>query len=230
MKHLRGKLTYSNAVSTVCLVLILGGGTAYAATRLGTESVGTAQLRKDAVTPAKLSKASKATLTGADGAAGPAGPAGAQGAKGDIGPEGPEGRQGKTGESGPLLEVLPSGKTERGAFGFEGTATVADSRVATSLSFPIPLAAGKQLPVLTIHPGGPTQPECPGTVADPEAEAGFFCLYVQSASNVEPFYPWACDPVSDYCNAVGPYGGYVQAYVTAAGYYEAIGTWAVTPQ
>jgi hypothetical protein len=221
MKHLRGKLTYSNAVSTACLVLLLGGGTAYAATRLGNESVGTAQLRKDAVTPAKLSKASKATLTGADGAPGPDG---AQGAKGDIGPEGPEGRQGKTGEPGPLLEVLPSGKTERGAFGLEGTATDADSRVATSLSFPIPLAAGEQLPVITIHPG------CPGTVADPEAEADFFCLYVQRATNIEEYYPWACDPVSDYCNAVGPYGGYVQAYVTAAGYYEAVGTWAVTPQ
>ena len=34
MNRLRGKLTYSNIISTLCLVLLLGGGTAYAASQL----------------------------------------------------------------------------------------------------------------------------------------------------------------------------------------------------
>jgi hypothetical protein len=57
MKRLTAKLTYSNVISTLCLVLLLGGGTAYAATQLGRESVGPRQLKKNAVTPAKLSAA-----------------------------------------------------------------------------------------------------------------------------------------------------------------------------
>jgi len=50
MRHLRAKLTYSNVISTLCLVLLLGGGTAYAATHLPRNSVGAGQIRKGAVT------------------------------------------------------------------------------------------------------------------------------------------------------------------------------------
>jgi hypothetical protein len=86
MHRIRGKLTYANVISTLCLVLLVGGGTAYAATEmLPKNSVGTKQLAKEAVTPAKLSKASKATLKGPTGATGAQGAAGAQGPKGDIG-------------------------------------------------------------------------------------------------------------------------------------------------
>ncbi len=66
MKRLLDKLAYLNVISTLCLVLLLGGGTAYAASQLEKESVGTKQLAKGAVTPSKLSKASKKTLTGRD--------------------------------------------------------------------------------------------------------------------------------------------------------------------
>ena len=34
MKRLRGRLTYSNVIFTLCLILLIGGGTAYAATQL----------------------------------------------------------------------------------------------------------------------------------------------------------------------------------------------------
>jgi hypothetical protein len=100
MKRLRGKLTYANVISTACLVLLVGGGTALAATRLPKNSVGTKQLKKAAVTPAKLSKAAKSTLTGAIGAAGPTGPKGAQGAKGDKGDKGEKGDTGEKGAAG----------------------------------------------------------------------------------------------------------------------------------
>lgn len=86
MNRLRGKLTYSNIISTLCLVLLLGGGTAYAASQLEKESVGTHQLKKEAVSLAKIKQAAIKSLRGATGPAGltgPQGPKGATGATGD---------------------------------------------------------------------------------------------------------------------------------------------------
>jgi hypothetical protein len=97
MKNLRRKLTYSNVISTVCLFLLVGGGSAYAATQLAKNSVGSAQIQKGAVTPAKLSTAAKATLAGP---AGPKGDTGAQGPRGDTGKQGEQGRQGDQGKQG----------------------------------------------------------------------------------------------------------------------------------
>jgi hypothetical protein len=76
------------------LFLLLGGGTAVAASQLGKESVGTNQLKKAAVTPAKLSAAAKAGMQG------PAGPQVQQGAKGATGARGATGAQGPRGETG----------------------------------------------------------------------------------------------------------------------------------
>lgn len=74
----RPKLTFANVVSIIALFVALGG-TSYAMFKLPKNSVGTKQLKKEAVTPAKLSKASKAALTG---------PVGPPGPKGDPGPKG----------------------------------------------------------------------------------------------------------------------------------------------
>jgi hypothetical protein len=88
MSRLRPRITYANVISTVCLFLLIGGGTAFAASQLGKESVGSRQLKKEAVTPAKLSAKAKAAMVGP---AGPAGPKGATGAAGPAGPAGPAG-------------------------------------------------------------------------------------------------------------------------------------------
>lgn len=109
MKRLRGKLTYSNVISTLCLVLLLGGGTAWAATRLPRNSVGTKQIKKEAVTPAKLSRAAKATLVGAQG---PIGPQGRQGPNGDKGEKGDRGERGERGPEGPEGEPGEAGATD----------------------------------------------------------------------------------------------------------------------
>jgi hypothetical protein len=53
MQRIRGKLTYANVISTLCLFLLLGGG-AYAATHLRKNSVGTKQIKKNAVTSSKI--------------------------------------------------------------------------------------------------------------------------------------------------------------------------------
>ncbi len=92
---MRGKLTYSNVMVTVLAVVLLGGGSAYAASHLGRESIGTRQLKKEAVTPAKLSKASRSALTGPAGPKGPSGPAGAPGPEGDKGEKGDKGDPGE---------------------------------------------------------------------------------------------------------------------------------------
>ena len=52
---MRPKLTYANAMSTLCFFLLLGGG-AYAAGHLRKNSVGARQLKKNAVTTAKVRK------------------------------------------------------------------------------------------------------------------------------------------------------------------------------
>ncbi|HVW46925.1 MAG TPA: hypothetical protein VHA76_07725 [Solirubrobacterales bacterium] len=100
MHRISDRLTYANVISTLCLLLVLGGGTAYAASKLGKESVGARQLKKEAVTPAKLSTAAKATLTG---------PAGPKGATGATGPQGPQGTPGAAGATKIDVQVGPDG-------------------------------------------------------------------------------------------------------------------------
>jgi hypothetical protein len=95
MKRLQGKLTYSNVMVTVLAFVVLAGGTAYAANEiLPKGSVGTKQIKKEAVTPSKLSKASKAALTGPVGPKGATGATGPQGTKGDKGEKGDQGLRG----------------------------------------------------------------------------------------------------------------------------------------
>jgi hypothetical protein len=48
------RITYANVVSTLALVLVVGGGGAFAASQLARNSVGTKQLKNDAVTSAKI--------------------------------------------------------------------------------------------------------------------------------------------------------------------------------
>jgi hypothetical protein len=54
MTRLRNKLTYANVVATLALILVVGGGSAFAARQLAKNSVGTRQIKKNAVTAAKI--------------------------------------------------------------------------------------------------------------------------------------------------------------------------------
>jgi hypothetical protein len=115
MDRLLGKLTYANVISTFCLFLLIGGGTAFAATQLGKNSVGTQQIKKAAVTPAKLSASTKKTLTGPQGptgSKGSSGPKGATGAKGDEGDKGERGERGEPGQPTTKLWAVVSAGQE----------------------------------------------------------------------------------------------------------------------
>lgn len=81
MKRVRSKLSYANVVSSICLFVVLGGS-AYAASQLPKNSVGTKQLQNGSVSLAKLSASAKRSLKGAVGAPGAAGPAGVAGKNG----------------------------------------------------------------------------------------------------------------------------------------------------
>ncbi|HEX6602362.1 MAG TPA: hypothetical protein VF030_06925 [Solirubrobacterales bacterium] len=103
MKRMREKLTYANVMVTILAFVVLGGGAAVAAGQLGRNTVGTPQLKKNAVTSAKVKDGSLRPKDFAPGSAlsGPAGSAGPAGPKGDRGPEGPPGQEGRRGPEGP---------------------------------------------------------------------------------------------------------------------------------
>src|SRR5258708_7690232 len=110
MKPLRRRLTYANVMSSIAVFLVLAGGTAFAASQLGKESVGTKQLKKEAVSLAKINAAAKKSLKGATGQGGATGSQGPKGDKGD------KGDKGERGEAGPAVQILPSGQTETGVW------------------------------------------------------------------------------------------------------------------
>ncbi len=73
MEFLRRRLTYANVMSSVAVFLVLAGGTAFAAAKLGKNTVGTKQLKNNAVTAAKVkanaitgAKVKDGSLTGSD--------------------------------------------------------------------------------------------------------------------------------------------------------------------
>src|SRR5882757_7428232 len=92
MKSVRKRLTYANVMSSIAVFFVVAGGTAFAASQLGKESVGAKQLKKEAVSLAKINAAAKSALKGATGP---------QGSKGDTGPAGPKGDRGEKGLTGP---------------------------------------------------------------------------------------------------------------------------------
>jgi hypothetical protein len=61
MKRFLPRLTYANVVSTLCLFLLVGGASAFAATKLAKNSVGTTQIKKNAVVTAKVKNAAVTT-------------------------------------------------------------------------------------------------------------------------------------------------------------------------
>jgi hypothetical protein len=176
-----------------------GSGTPHATTASHTTVLATADAAKAKAKPkAKAGPRGPAGAAGkngtngtngAPGATGPAGPAGGTGPAGGAGPTGPAGPEGKkgatgtTGNEGPPGaihpgETLPSGASETGTW---IVSTHDEGLIEQSFSFPIPLATpiGAGSEVHFLKPGEPSTEECPGTVENPEAKAGQFCVYAE---------------------------------------------------
>jgi hypothetical protein len=148
MGLLRRHLTYANVAATLALFLALGGA-AYAATQLPKNSVGTNQLRKEAVTAAKIAKKTRNQLRGNRGPAGPQGPQGKTGKQGPKGATGARGAQGNTGApgadgTGPAYEAVakPAAPTAIGTNTQVVGLTLAPGQYATSANVVVQSAAG----------------------------------------------------------------------------------------
>ena len=96
MSRIRKRISYANVISTLALVLVVGGGSAVAASQFGKETIGANAIKKESIGPGKLNKAAKNAL---QGPAGPTGAKGAAGAAGAAGPQGPQGPQGPAGSA-----------------------------------------------------------------------------------------------------------------------------------
>lgn len=172
-----------------CLALIMAlGGTSYAAV-LAANSVGTKQLKRNAVRTSDINRAAVTSVKVKDFSllrkdfksgqipAGPAGPAGAS-----------------------ALNPVPSGQTIRGVAGgdFHEYGTTTGSDFGVDVTLPIPAANGLADTDVSVNVagwqngGGQLQPTttdtnaaCTGTPAAPTAPAGHVCIYVSGSDNAQ---------------------------------------------
>src|SRR2546421_176020 len=208
------------AISLVALFVALGGG-AYAATQLPKDSVGTRQLKKNAVVSSKVKNGSL-LRRGFKAGQLPRGPKGDQGPKGNQGP------------TGPLTTTLPSGETLRGEFKLDQYVPATGSIVNTAISFGGYTLATAPTPE-AVDLGGPPTADCPGSAASPAAARGKLCFYLTVRSSVATTDPYnlgpgmtAEDAMTGTDGKADPFGAQLYAQSTGAGRAEIDGTWAVT--
>jgi hypothetical protein len=175
-------------MATIAVFVSLGGG-AYAAVKLPRNSVGSGQIKKNAVTSAKVKNRSllakdfkKGQLpAGHTGPAGPAGPAGADGhdgAPGQPGTPGAPGAPGKDGASFTVATTAKTGDTETGDFALWGGN---NAYMGGAVNFRVPFAHGfDQAHVHFIAKGVAFTASCPG---HGKAAAGHLCVYEREQSN-----------------------------------------------
>jgi hypothetical protein len=187
LSRIHNKLgTAGLAVAVIALVIALAGTAIAALPGLNSK-------QKKEVTKIAKNNAGKPGATGPAGPQGPAGPAGANGdagAAGATGPAGPTGAKGATGltgatgESG-FTEVLPSGETETGVWGFSGPPSEGVA-VLLPISFNIPLEEAPEAMHFVNGEGKENVAEseefvtpvnCLGSAEEPKANPGQLCLY-----------------------------------------------------
>jgi hypothetical protein len=198
---LRRRPSPATVIATIALLAALGG-TGYAATQLPPNSVGTLQVKNGSLLRVDF-KAGQLPR----GPIGPAGP---------TGPQGPAGPKGDTGPAGPFPDALPSGKSVRGAYNIGGTAAAPGGLANSSISFVYPLGATPTVKI--VLQGAAAPPECPGNATNPQANAGFLCVYEESRTNT----------AGVLLNAVQKFGATIFVNSTAAGGFYSYGSWAVT--
>lgn len=204
-------------VAVIALVLAMGG-IGYAAVKIPKSSVGTKQLRNNAVTSAKLknnavtsAKVKNGTLTKAD-------------FKGQaVGSTGPTGPAGATGPTGSFGGKVPSGVTLTGVYGIRYTASAGSEQQLAPISFPTPFATA-----LTPHfipvAGPPQVSVCPGNYVVPTAAPGQLCVYEAGATN----HGGVTVQSADFGVSGITYGALVNTNSVAAGIGGTNGTWAAT--
>lgn len=169
-------------------------------------------------------------ITGPVGAQGPRGFNGVKGQPGAPGTAGARGGEGPQGIPGPISDVLPSGKTERGWFLADNPEMKKGDLLATSITFNFALPSAPA--VSYVDEGGPPTPDCPGSVSSPQAARGKLCLYVGSRLHLVTTAPYVfgIDAISSNENdsTADPFGAQVRGQAAEAGRVEFHGSYAVT--
>jgi hypothetical protein len=216
-------------VALLGLFVALGGG-AYAAVNLPKDSVGSKQIKANAV---RSSKVKDGSLLRGDFKAGqiPPGQPGAQGLQGIQGVQGVQGERGFTGPAGrSALEELRSGETVRGAWALRGDYTGSSAQMA-GITLPIPAPAPVDSAHVVVVGNDPVVGDgCSGTADAPVSNPGFVCIYFKVSSNTAG----AGGVSATSSNISAPtttgdgsrYGFIVTVSGTAA--FAATGTWAYT--
>lgn len=149
------------------------------------------------------------------GPVGPQGPAGAPGAKGDTGAKGDPGATGPTGKTGPTGPEGPPGPTEtvllpeqtvKGLWGF-AVQSVGVNRIPVQMNFPLRIEPAPHFLIgNNLIGAGGVEPneECPGSVEEPEAAPGEFCIYADALTGaklsnfINDPEDWKFDPTAGF--------------------------------
>jgi hypothetical protein len=200
------------------------GGTAIAA---GNALITGKQIKNSSITGADVKNKSltakdfKCSMRGARGAAGPAGPAG------PAGQNGAQGAQGIQGPPGPMVDVLPAGKSLKGAFSIMHHNSGSSNRDSDAITFGIPLAADPTEHYIPV--GGTTPAGCSGNSANPGADPGHLCIFAGYQSGVSSVIIWKMAG-GLFGDESSRFGASIYAYSASADQvsFEVGGTWAVT--
>jgi hypothetical protein len=222
--RLRSRLTYANVMSSIAVLLALGG-TSYAAATITGKNVKNSSLTGVDVKNSSLtsSDVKDKSLLSKDFKAGqlPAGPAGPQG------PKGTDGTNGMNGEPGTSIfkSTIPSGTTVRGAWGIGGGgggSGISETGVSLPVPSSTPLTSVKMAPdALAFMPDS----SCSGTDDEPTAPAGKACVYI---TNTESTSAVGASPLEGNPSGSDRFGFLVYANSMPADTVEAYGTWAYT--
>jgi hypothetical protein len=210
---------HATVVAYLALFIALGGG-AYAATVVKRNTVISSSIRNGHVKRIDMGRNAidsprvrDRSLLARDFAPGQL----AQGQKGDKGDPGERGPAGD-----PFPGTLPSGKTLRGAYYVLGTASAANEDDGSGYSYLYTLASAPTAHYIANGTAPPSQ--CPGTAAQPEAQAGHLCVYEAARQNgtVEILRPDGTSGSSEEGFLVGI------SSTAASGDFYSRGSWAVT--
>jgi hypothetical protein len=214
------KISIAMAATALLVSVLVATPLGQAASRLvlPKSSVGAKQLKKNAITSAKVKNG---TLLAADFKAGQL-PRSQQGPKGDPGPQGPKGDQGDPGS----IAVVPSGKTVKGVYVLSFDAAAGAGSTSFSFGALMPSAPAAP-PANFIDVGeGPTA-SCPGSPSNPQAAPGNLCVYEAHESHTDPGAT-IFHPSSGITYQADPYGAGLWKTSVGTGRAESYGTWAAT--